>query len=155
MLINVVLGDWSVSLSDAGSVASLISLVISVCSFAATLFIASKIRSITKNFRQLALIPKWRSKLVACTKNLKKYRGSKDWLSFRQQCAAILPVTSELGVLTSGPEEKSITAVHSTAERIVQHAGTGFPEELPDALLTQLAELMSRLDTFLDKKHWK
>lgn len=142
------IASFPVWVHDFGSVASILSLVFSVWAIA-------KVHLATQHFRQLALIPQFKSKVTGHLRNLDAQRLEKDWRSFKREAAEAIATTDHAIVLLSGSAKTSVKVARQHARKVRDVDSSGFHDESAERLVLALIETESHLKYFIENKKWQ
>lgn len=133
---------------DLGSISSILSLI-------ATIFVAWKISTIVKHYRELALVPQLRDKTSSHLKNLDKCLKAKDWLGFQKE-AAIVTATIESAVqYVDRPSKPQVLKTISIARGITQSQSPNFLHNEANELIVSLVEIDAKLQLRIENKKWQ
>lgn len=134
-------------LSDVGSWASIISLAVSM-------YVAFKVRNISRDYRQLALLPKWKSQVRAHLKNLVRQLNEKDLPSFKREAVKASVVAMQARTLSSRMVRRSAKKYILAGRNVTTPAMTAFGVDA-EQLIMHLEELESHLNSMIEEKKWR
>jgi hypothetical protein len=140
-----VLPQWA---NDLGSIASKISLGVS-------LYVAWRLQTISRHYRQLIIIPKIKTRIRGHLKNLDTLSKSKDWPAFRTESAAVAAAADQAKSITFGSARQSANLALIAARSITSISATSFQAENAEQLVLALTELEVQLGHFVENKKWQ
>lgn len=131
------------------------STVILIVSFGVSLYVAWQVRTITRHYRQLALVPKIKRRLVVHLKGLEKSIDTKDWKIFRMEAAGVKAITGQAIHVVSSSARRAASNAHKKAILVTESKAKSFPKIVAEDLHLAMVELERQLDLLIEDKKWE
>lgn len=133
---------------DLGSLSSILSLI-------ATIVVAWKISTITKHYRELALVPQLKTKTSTHLKNLEKTMKSKDWLAFQKEAAVVTATIENAEMYIQGTAKPLAMKTIASARIITRSQSQDFLHAEANELVVLLTEIDATLQLSIESKKWQ
>jgi hypothetical protein len=135
-------------LHDVGSVASVLSIIVTV----PVLF---QVARLAKHYRVLVLAPNLHSQLATHLRNLERFLVAKNWSGFCKESALVVGAASATAPLCERQLRLRMERVVTTGRSVVDQGGDTLLQSQAAALVYLVAEVSSHLKNHIEDRRWK